>query len=75
MFAFDEPELGAYTVYIQGGAVRGEAGRVDDPDLEIQIGVETWRKLNRGEISAPEAALRRLGEPGQALHGTVREAR
>ncbi|MFP8880307.1 MAG: SCP2 sterol-binding domain-containing protein [Myxococcota bacterium] len=59
VFVFDEPEYGAYTIYVNSGEVRGEAGRVADPDLEIQIGFETWRSLNRGEISAPEAALRR----------------
>ena len=59
VFAFDEVEYGAFTVHVEAGEVRGEAGRVADPDLEIQIGIETWRSLNRGEISAPEAALRR----------------
>ena len=53
------PEHGAYTIYVAGGEVRGGAGGVENPDLEIQIGIETWRSLNRGEISAPEAALRR----------------
>jgi len=59
VFAFDEPEHGAYTVHVESGEVRGEVGRVDSPNLEIQIGIETWRSLNRGDISAPEAALRR----------------
>ena len=59
VFAFDEPEHGAYTLYIGSGLVRGEADRVADPDLEVRVGLETWRSLNRGEMSAPEAALRR----------------
>ncbi len=68
VFAFDEPGYGAYTIYVASGEVRGEAGRVRDPDLEIRVGIETWRSLNRGEISAPEAALRRrLKLTGDAL--------
>ena len=68
VFAFDEVEHGAYTIIVSGGQVRGEMGRVEEPDLAIQIGVETWRSLNRGDISAPEAALRRrLKLSGNAL--------
>jgi putative sterol carrier protein len=59
VFAFEEPGHGAFTIHVDCGEVRGAAGRVRDPDLEIQIGIETWRSLNRGDISAPEAALRR----------------
>jgi putative sterol carrier protein len=59
VFAFHERGYGAYTIYVDAGVVRGEAGRVGAPDLEIQIGIDTWRSLNRGEMSAPEAALRR----------------
>jgi putative sterol carrier protein len=59
VFAFDEPGYGAYTIYVDAGRVRGEAGRVARPDLELKIGIDTWRSLNRGEISAPVAALRR----------------
>lgn len=50
---------GEFTVYVDGGRVRGEEGRVHDPDLEIQVDVETWRRLNRGDVSGPEALLRR----------------
>ena len=68
VFAFDEPEHGAYTIFVESGEVRGEPGRVVDPDLEIRIGIETWRSLNRGDMSAPEAALRRrLKFTGDAL--------
>ena len=59
VFAFEEPEHGAYTIHIEAGYVRGEPVRIDAPDLLVEIGVETWRSLNRGDISAPEAALRR----------------
>ena len=59
VFAFDEPEHGVYTLYIRSGQVRGEPERIADPDLEVRVGLDTWRSLNRGEVSAPEAALRR----------------
>ena len=37
----------------------GREGRAEQPDLEIQVDVATWRALNRGELSAPEALLQR----------------
>jgi putative sterol carrier protein len=54
-----EAEGSAYTLEIAAGSVRGFAGRVDEPDLEIEVDERTWRALNRGEISAPEALLQR----------------
>lgn len=48
-----------FTLHIAGGRVRGEAGGVDAPDLRVRVDVETWRALNRGDMSAPEALLRR----------------
>jgi putative sterol carrier protein len=61
VFVLRDDGIGAceFTVHIAAGAVRGEVGRVDRPDLEVQVDVATWRQLNRGEISAPEALLRR----------------
>ncbi len=59
VFAFTEPEHGAFTIHIKAGFVRGEPDRIESPDLVVEIGMETWRSLNRGDISAPEAALRR----------------
>ena len=50
---------GIYVVRIDAGRVEGSAGPVDAPDLRVRVDVETWRALNRGEISAPEALLRR----------------
>ena len=51
---------GVYTVAIEpGGVVRGSAGAVEKPDLRVRVDVDTWRALNRGDISAPEALLRR----------------
>ena len=59
VFDFVEPELGAYTIHIDAGEVRGEPGTVDGPELTVRVDLETWRSLNRGDLSAPEAALRR----------------
>jgi len=50
---------GTYAVRIDAGRVEGSAGPVEEPDLRVRVDVETWRALNRGEISAPEALLRR----------------
>jgi len=54
-----EVEAVAYTLEIEAGSVRGREGRAEQPDLEIQVDVATWRALNRGELSAPEALLKR----------------
>lgn len=54
-----ELEATAFTLEIAGGSVSGRAGRAEAPDLEIHVDVETWRALNRGDLSAPEALLRR----------------
>ena len=48
-----------FTIHIAEGRVRGEPGRVNEPDLQVEVDLETWRALNRGEISAPEALLQR----------------
>lgn len=48
-----------FTLYICEGRVRGEPGGTEAPDLAIRVDVETWRALNRGDLSAPEALLRR----------------
>ena len=53
-------EGGVYTLHIDQGRIEGSAG--GDPrgaDLCVRIDVPTWRRLNAGEISAPEAMLRR----------------
>ena len=59
LFDLRGEEGGLYTVQIEAGRVTGTEGGTEDPDLEVQVDVETWRRLNRGEISAPEALLRR----------------
>ena len=48
-----------YTLEIAEGAVRGREGRAPAPNLDVHVDLDTWRALNRGEISAPEALLRR----------------
>jgi putative sterol carrier protein len=59
LFVLDGQEGGVFTVEIVRGQVRGAEGRAERPDLEIRVDVETWRQLNRGDLSAPEALLRR----------------
>lgn len=59
VFELTGPEGGLYTVAIAGGVVEGREGAVDEPDLRVELDVDTWRRLNRGELSAPEALLRR----------------
>ena len=50
---------GVFGVHIADGGVRGSVGPVPDADLRIRLDVATWRALNRGDLSAPEAFLRR----------------
>jgi putative sterol carrier protein len=50
---------GLYTVAIDQGEVRGFEGGAEEADLRVRVDVGTWRQLNSGELSAPEAALRR----------------
>ncbi len=50
---------GSFTVQIDRGAVRGAVGAAPAPDLRVALDEATWRELNRGDVSAPEALLRR----------------
>jgi len=50
---------GDYAVELVAGEVRGAEGRPERPDLRVRLDVATWRELNRGILSAPEALLRR----------------
>jgi putative sterol carrier protein len=50
---------GLFTLEIAGGEVHGREGAAASPDLKVQLDVATWRDLNSGEISAPEALLKR----------------
>ena len=59
VFQLSGEQGGAFTLEIDAGEVRGVVGRSVAPDLEVEVEFETWRQLNRGEITAPEAVLRR----------------
>jgi putative sterol carrier protein len=50
---------GCFTLEIEGGSVRGREGASPRADLHLRLDVETWRALNSGDLSAPEAFLRR----------------
>ena len=50
---------GSYTLDIAGGSVQGAEGAVEDPDLRVVVDIDTWRALNRGDVSAPEAMVKR----------------
>lgn len=50
---------GFFAVAIEEGAVSGSAGRLEHADLRVRLDMATWRALNRGELSGPEAFLRR----------------
>ncbi len=39
--------------------MRGFPGKVDSPDLTLDLSIETWRQLNAGELNAVQAAARR----------------
>jgi putative sterol carrier protein len=48
-----------YTLRIEEGRVGGSPGAVPEPDLRVRVDLATWRDLNAGRITAPEALLRR----------------
>jgi putative sterol carrier protein len=50
---------GLFTVEIARGEVHGREGAAGSPDLTVRLDVSTWRGLNSGDISAPEALLKR----------------
>jgi len=50
---------GDYALELVAGEVRGAEGRPESPDLHVRLDVGTWRELNRGTLSAPEAMVRR----------------
>jgi putative sterol carrier protein len=59
VFALTGPGGGDFTVRIDAGVVTGEVGAAVEHQLAVRVDVATWRQLNCGEISAPEALLRR----------------
>lgn len=58
---------GVFNVTIVDGAIEGHVGPAPDADLRVTVDVETWRALNQGAISAPEALLRRR----LSMHGSL----
>ena len=58
---------GVCTVLIREGVMNGSVGPLAEAQLRVRTDVATWRALNRGEISAPEAFLRRRVH----LHGKL----
>lgn len=58
---------GVYTVRIRDGVMHGSVGPLEEAQLRVRTDVATWRQLNSGAISAPEAFLRRRVH----LHGKL----
>lgn len=58
-FALEGEGGGTFGVHLADGAVAGSVGPLATADLRVRTDVTTWRALNRGELSAPEAFLRR----------------
>ena len=58
-FALEGDGGGVFCLRIEGGEVTGEEGEARHPDLRVRLDVTTWRRLNSGELTAPEAFLRR----------------
>jgi putative sterol carrier protein len=50
---------GVWTLRVESGRVSGRDGGHGEADLRVRLDTATWRALNRGELSAPEALLRR----------------
>lgn len=61
----------AYSLRLSGdGQISGTPGDEPDADLRVRVDEETWRMLNRGELSAPQALLkRRIKLEGDLLLG------
>jgi putative sterol carrier protein len=51
-------EGGRYWLEIANGEVRGGEGALAEPDLVLSTDLETWRKLNAGEVKAPTAVMK-----------------
>lgn len=50
---------GHFTIDIEQGVVAGRAGDHGEAHLRVRVDVTTWRRLNAGDLSAPEALLKR----------------
>ena len=58
-FVLEDAVDGVFTLCLTEGSVEGRRGGEADSDLLVRVDVEPWRALNRGDLSAPEAFLRR----------------
>ena len=62
VFYLDDPSgehTGAYSLHVEEGHVRGEVADAAQADLRIHTTLETWRALNAGDLSAPEAFMKK----------------
>lgn len=50
---------GRFHFCVAEGRVEGRVGAPPSADLRVHLDVTTWRLLNSGELTAPEAFLRR----------------
>ena len=50
---------GSFLLHVEAGWVRGDIGPASAADLRLELDLATWRALNDGTLSAPEAFLRR----------------
>ena len=50
---------GSFLLHVEAGSVRGAVGPATAVDLRLELDLATWRALNDGSLSAPEAFLRR----------------
>lgn len=53
------PGGGSFLLYVEAGSVRGAVGPAEAADLRLELDLATWRALNDGSLSAPEALVRR----------------
>jgi putative sterol carrier protein len=56
---FNLEGAGAYQLHVSDGKVTGRVGSAAKPNLRLTLDLPTWRQLNSGELSAPEAFLKR----------------
>ncbi|MCP3983148.1 MAG: SCP2 sterol-binding domain-containing protein [bacterium] len=58
-FVLTDHAEGVYHLRVMQGIVIGAVGEAPEPDLRVHLDVATWQSLNAGDLSAPEAFLRR----------------
>ena len=50
---------GSFLLHVEAGFVRGGVGPAAAADLRLELDLPTWRALNDGSLTAPEAFVRR----------------